>query len=131
MKRLADNRDQEQCRYLMKLFRQLNTTYQEVTEDQLRTHICADKVEAVEGRSARSQGQHWVHGSAAFRALPVLVVPAFSVLIAVLAWFIELVPLRTTDQAHLSEPEWRQVGGSMSFGREHGLTLDKTGREKT
>jgi len=28
---------------------QLNTIYQEVTEEQLRTHIRADKVEAVEG----------------------------------------------------------------------------------
>ena len=56
MKRLADNRDQEQCRYLMKLFRQLNTTYREVTEEQLRTHICGDKVEAVEGEARVRRG---------------------------------------------------------------------------
>jgi hypothetical protein len=46
--RLADDREQEECRYLMKLCWQLSMTYREVTEEQLRMHLRADRFEAVE-----------------------------------------------------------------------------------
>jgi hypothetical protein len=48
MFRLADDRNQEECRYLMRLFWQLRMTYREVTEGELRRHVGPAKLEAVE-----------------------------------------------------------------------------------
>ncbi|MEW2330477.1 hypothetical protein AB0880_21995 [Micromonospora chersina] len=46
--RLADDRLQDECRYLMKFWWQLSMSYQEVTIGELREHLGADKLRAVE-----------------------------------------------------------------------------------
>ncbi|WP_345633922.1 hypothetical protein [Rugosimonospora acidiphila] len=46
--RLADDRLQDECRYLMKFWWQLSMSYQEVTIGELRGHLTADKLHAVE-----------------------------------------------------------------------------------
>ncbi|WP_446218829.1 hypothetical protein [Micromonospora sp. IBHARD004] len=46
--RLADDRLQDECRYLMKFWWQLSMSYQEVTIGELREHVGADKLRAVE-----------------------------------------------------------------------------------
>ena len=48
MFRLADDRIQEECRYLMKLFWQLSMPYREVTERELRENVGPAKLEVVE-----------------------------------------------------------------------------------
>ena len=48
MSRLADDRLQEECRYLMKLLWQLSMPYQEVTERELRQNVGPAKLEVVE-----------------------------------------------------------------------------------
>jgi hypothetical protein len=49
MQRLADDREQEECRVLMKFWWQLSMTYQEVTEADLDRHVNPAKREAVQG----------------------------------------------------------------------------------
>ena len=46
--RLADDRLQDECRYLMKFWWQLAMSYQEVTLGELQEHVGADKLQAVE-----------------------------------------------------------------------------------
>ncbi|WP_194838919.1 hypothetical protein [Nocardia sp. XZ_19_369] len=46
--RLADDRNQDECRYLMRFVWQLRMTYCEVTEQNLEEHVGADKLEAIE-----------------------------------------------------------------------------------
>ncbi|GLW35213.1 hypothetical protein Areg01_81490 [Actinoplanes regularis] len=48
MQRLADDREQEECRVLMKFWWQLAMTYQEVTEADLDRHVSPAKREAVQ-----------------------------------------------------------------------------------
>jgi hypothetical protein len=45
---LADDRDQEECRYLLKFQWQLSVSYTEVTIEELREHVGAKKLVAVE-----------------------------------------------------------------------------------
>ncbi|WP_328411001.1 hypothetical protein [Nocardia sp. NBC_00403] len=47
-KRLADDRNQDECRYLMRFVWQLHMTYCEVTEQNLQEHVGADKLRAIE-----------------------------------------------------------------------------------
>lgn len=49
MQRLADDREQEECRVLMNFWRQLAMTYQEVTEADLDRRVKRAKREAVQG----------------------------------------------------------------------------------
>ncbi|MER5835322.1 hypothetical protein ABT116_31960 [Streptomyces sp. NPDC002130] len=46
--RLADDRDQQACRYLMRFWWQLGMTYQEVTLDQLRANLGGAELRLVE-----------------------------------------------------------------------------------
>lgn len=48
MLRLADDREQEECRVLMQFFWQLAMTYQEVTETELDRHVRPSKREVVQ-----------------------------------------------------------------------------------
>jgi hypothetical protein len=48
MQRLADDREQEECRVLMKFWWQLAMTYQEVTSSDLDRHVTPVKREAVQ-----------------------------------------------------------------------------------
>ncbi|WP_250033446.1 hypothetical protein [Paractinoplanes maris] len=48
MLRLADDREQEECRVLMKFFWQLAMTYQEVTEAELDRHTNPGKREVIQ-----------------------------------------------------------------------------------
>jgi hypothetical protein len=49
MQRLADDREQEECRVLMRFWWQLAMTYQEVTEADLDRHVSPAKREVVQG----------------------------------------------------------------------------------
>lgn len=46
--RLADDRDQDECRYLLKFQWQLSMSYTEVTVDELRAHVRPEKLAVVE-----------------------------------------------------------------------------------
>ncbi|MFD0275678.1 hypothetical protein ACFVHB_17485 [Kitasatospora sp. NPDC127111] len=46
--RLADDREQPECRYLMRLFWQLSMPYEEVAVEQLRRHVDPDELLVVE-----------------------------------------------------------------------------------
>ena len=46
---LADDRDQDECRYLLKFQWQLSMSYREVTWVELREHVSLRKLAAVEG----------------------------------------------------------------------------------
>ncbi|WP_327321390.1 hypothetical protein OG735_02035 [Streptomyces sp. NBC_01210] len=46
--RLADDREQQECRYLMRLLWQLSMPYQEVSIEQLRMNVRKSKLEVVE-----------------------------------------------------------------------------------
>jgi hypothetical protein len=46
--RLADDRDQQECRYLMRFWWQLGMSYQEVTLDQLRANLGEGTLRLVE-----------------------------------------------------------------------------------
>jgi hypothetical protein len=46
--RLADDRDQDECRYIMRLWWQLSMSYTEVTIEQLREHVHEPKLTAIE-----------------------------------------------------------------------------------
>ena len=48
MQRLADDREQEECRVLMKFWWQLAMTYQEVSPAELEQHVAPVKQEAVQ-----------------------------------------------------------------------------------
>ncbi|GAA3955451.1 hypothetical protein GCM10023085_42580 [Actinomadura viridis] len=61
---LADDHNQEECRYLMRFWWQLTMTYQEVTVHQLREHVGETKLLAAEGlinalRSSPEQVDAW------------------------------------------------------------------------
>ncbi|MFC5185393.1 hypothetical protein [Actinomadura harenae] len=45
---LADDRRQEECRYLMRFWWQLSMSYTEVSPEELRTHVGERKLAAVE-----------------------------------------------------------------------------------
>ena len=73
--RLADDRNQQECRYLMRLWWQLEMTYQEVTHEDLRTHVTAPKLQAVEDliravRTSPDEIDAWI--AAAEQAHPVV-----------------------------------------------------------
>jgi hypothetical protein len=72
--RLADDREQEECRYLMRLWWQLSMPYSEVTIEELRTRVHGTKWEAVEAligaiRSSPDQVDAWI--SATEEAFPI------------------------------------------------------------
>ncbi|MEA5360917.1 hypothetical protein VA596_15320 [Amycolatopsis sp., V23-08] len=46
--RLANDREPDECRYLMRFMWQLAMTYREVSPRELQAHVNADKLEAVE-----------------------------------------------------------------------------------
>lgn len=63
--RLADDRDQDECRYLLKFQWQLSMTYTEVTVEELRTHVRPEKLAAVEAliaalRSSPDDVERWI-----------------------------------------------------------------------
>ena len=73
--RLADDREQDECRYLMRFVWQLAMTYREVTRRELEAHVRADKLEAVEAlidaiRSSPDRIDAWIHSTE--RAFPVI-----------------------------------------------------------
>jgi hypothetical protein len=47
--RLADNRVEDECRYLLRFCWQLSMTYQEVTMRELREHVTETKLHVIEG----------------------------------------------------------------------------------
>ncbi|MFF2555505.1 hypothetical protein ACFVUS_31175 [Nocardia sp. NPDC058058] len=47
-KRLADDRNPDECRYLMRFVWQLRMSYCEVTERDLQEHVGTDKLRAIE-----------------------------------------------------------------------------------
>jgi hypothetical protein len=66
--RLADDREQEECRYLMRFWWQLSMSYQEQTLQELRTHVGETKLQTVESlisaiRSSPEQIDAWVHAN--------------------------------------------------------------------
>ncbi|RCV51640.1 hypothetical protein [Marinitenerispora sediminis] len=72
--RLADDREQQECRYLMRFWWQLGMPYEEVTVEQLRTHVGRPKLDAVEAlisaiRTSPEMVDAWI--SAAEEAFPV------------------------------------------------------------
>jgi len=46
--RLADDRDQDECRYIVRFWWQLSMSYTEVTLKQLREHVHEPKLTAIE-----------------------------------------------------------------------------------
>ncbi|MEU2542582.1 hypothetical protein [Streptomyces iakyrus] len=73
--RLADDRDQQECRYLMRFWWQLGMTYQEVTLDQLRANLGEAALRLVEElidavRTSPEAIDDWV--DAVEEALPVV-----------------------------------------------------------
>jgi hypothetical protein len=63
--RLADDRKQDECRYLMRFCWQLLMTYQEISEQELQTHVAPEKLEAVEAlikaiRTSPDQIDVWI-----------------------------------------------------------------------
>ncbi|MCX4744988.1 hypothetical protein OG455_05525 [Kitasatospora sp. NBC_01287] len=73
--RLADDREQQECRYLMRFWWQLLMGYQEVTIEQLRLNVGPSKLDIVEQligalRSSPEAVDAWV--VATERAFPVI-----------------------------------------------------------
>ncbi|MFF4591469.1 hypothetical protein [Amycolatopsis sp. NPDC001319] len=63
--RLADDREQDECRYLMRFVWQLAMPYQEVTTRELQAHVTAGKLEAIEAlieavRCSPDQVDAWI-----------------------------------------------------------------------
>lgn len=63
--RLADDREQDECRYLLKFQWQLSMTYTEVTLEELRAHVGPEKLAAVEAliaalRSGPDDVERWI-----------------------------------------------------------------------
>ncbi|MBR7835561.1 hypothetical protein KDL01_19955 [Actinospica durhamensis] len=63
--RLADDLDQDECRYIMRLWWQLSMRYTEVTLEQLREHVHEPKLTAIEEliaaiRSAPADVEAWI-----------------------------------------------------------------------
>ena len=48
MDRLADDRYQQECRYLVRLWWHIRMSYQEVSYAQLRTHVSVKKLESLD-----------------------------------------------------------------------------------
>jgi hypothetical protein len=64
--RLADDRDQDECRYIMRLWWQLSMSYTEVTLELLREHVHEPKLTAIEElltaiRSAPGDVETWIN----------------------------------------------------------------------
>ncbi|MFF0479502.1 hypothetical protein [Streptomyces sp. NPDC004284] len=73
--RLADDRDPQECRFLMRFWWQLSMPYREVTMRDLSLNVGREKLEALEAlinaiRSSRAQIDAWAAG--AERAFPVV-----------------------------------------------------------
>jgi hypothetical protein len=63
--RLADDRDQDECRFLLKFQWQLSMTYTEVTVEESRTHVRPEKLVAVEAlitalRTSPDDVERWI-----------------------------------------------------------------------
>ncbi|MEZ0115635.1 hypothetical protein ABH920_009676 [Catenulispora sp. EB89] len=63
--RLADDEDQDECRYIMRFWWQLSMSYTEVTLEQLREHVHEPKLSAIEAlidaiRSSSEAVQTWI-----------------------------------------------------------------------
>lgn len=58
--RLTDDRQEQECRYLLKLMSQLNASYTEVTAEQLEQHLSAVKLQVVQDliEAAASSPEH-------------------------------------------------------------------------
>lgn len=72
--RLADDRDQDECRYIMRFWWQLLMSYSEVTLEQLREHVHEPKLTAIEGlieaiRSSAQDVEAWI--TATEQAFPI------------------------------------------------------------
>jgi hypothetical protein len=64
-RRLADDREQDECRHLLRFQWQLSMTYTEVTVDELRAHVRAEKLAVVEAlidalRSSPDDVERWI-----------------------------------------------------------------------
>jgi hypothetical protein len=73
--RLADDREQQECRYLMRFWWQLCMSYQEVTVEQLRMNVREPKLTAVEELISAIRTSHdaidaWI--VAAEQAFPII-----------------------------------------------------------
>lgn len=73
--RLADDRQQDECRYLMRFWWQLAMNYREVTARDLQTHVSEGKLKAVETlidaiRSSPERIDAWI--LSAEQAFPVI-----------------------------------------------------------
>jgi hypothetical protein len=73
--RLADDRDQDECRFIMRFWWQLSMSYSEVTLEQLREHVHEPKLTAIEGlieaiRSSAQDVELWI--TAMEEAFPVV-----------------------------------------------------------
>jgi hypothetical protein len=59
--RLADDRKQDECRYLMRFCWQLLMPYREVSEEELQAHVAPGKLEALEAiRTSPDQIDIWI-----------------------------------------------------------------------
>ena len=63
--RLADDEDQDECRYIMRFWWQLAMSYTEVTLEELREHVHEPKLTAIEAlidaiRSSSDDVQTWI-----------------------------------------------------------------------
>ncbi|MFC7534651.1 hypothetical protein [Actinoplanes sp. GCM10030250] len=75
MMRLADDRDQEECRALMRFWWQLAMTYTEITEAELNRHLTPEKLDAVHEligaiRDSPEAIDAWIN--AAYKRFPVV-----------------------------------------------------------
>ncbi|MGW6448869.1 hypothetical protein [Lentzea sp. NPDC055074] len=66
--RLADDREQEECRYLMRFMWQLRMSYREVCVEELRTHVGTEKLAAVEAlveavRTSHDRIDAWIEAT--------------------------------------------------------------------
>ncbi|ARF75003.1 hypothetical protein ACPEIF_02065 [Streptomyces sp. NPDC012600] len=73
--RFADDRDQQECRYLMRFWWQLRMTYQEVSVEELRLNVGSRKLESVMElidaiRSSHDEIDAWL--ASAVRTFPVV-----------------------------------------------------------
>ncbi|MDX8048437.1 hypothetical protein SK571_03500 [Lentzea sp. BCCO 10_0798] len=73
--RLADDREQEECRYLIRFAWQLRMSYREVCVEELRAHVGAEKLAAVEAlieavRTSHDRIDAWIE--AAEQEFPVI-----------------------------------------------------------
>ena len=65
LNRVADDRDQDECRYIMRFWWQLSMSYTEVTVEELREHVHEPKLAAIERliaamRTSAEAVQAWI-----------------------------------------------------------------------